>query len=204
MARARRKASEPAPATSPIVVSLMQRRDGSFLVRERRIPSESAPFGEKAGKRDKTVQTSLRLSRDAYDYMAKAAEQNGWGVGEEIRRRLEATFIQESQHVDEETHRLTGAIVQAAHNINAAFGPWHQDRFSFDVFKTAITTLLTFQKPEGAPVPPSDPDKVDLYLGPDGTPETAGRMFAVSVAITEGIPIPGEIRQTPTRRGESR
>jgi pyruvate/2-oxoglutarate dehydrogenase complex dihydrolipoamide dehydrogenase (E3) component len=48
------------------------------------------------------------------------------------------------------------------------------------------------------------PGKVDLYLGPDGTPETAGRMFAVSVAITEGIPIPSELRQTPTRRGEPR
>ena len=99
---------------------------------------------------------------------------------------------------------MTGAIVQAARNINAGFGPWHRKRFSFDVFKAAIHTLLTFQKPEGEPVPPSDPGKVDLYLGPDGTPETAGRMFAVSVAIMEGIPVPSELRPASTRRGGSR
>lgn len=189
MARARRKASEPAPALH------------TWLTREFSKPVSPDEF---RGERDKPVQTSLRLSRDAYDDLAKAAEHNGWGVGEEIRRRLEATFIQELQHVDEETHRLTGAIGQAARNINAGFGPWHQDRFSFDVFKAAINTLLAFHKPEGAPIPPSDPGKVDLYLGPDGTPETAGRMFAVSVAITEGIPIPSELRQAPTRRGEPR
>jgi hypothetical protein len=72
------------------------------------------------------------------------------------------------------------------------------------VFKATLTTLLAFRKPEGAPVPPSDPSKVDLYLGPDGSAETAGRMFAVSVAITEGIPIPTELGQTPTRHGEPR
>jgi hypothetical protein len=204
MARARRKASEPAPATFTEFIG--KRRDGSWITRTGGLAAGSAPSGsgERRGKDDKAVQTSLRLSQDAYDYLAKAAEQNGWGVGEEIRRRLEATFIQESQHVDEETHRLKSAIVQAARNINAAFGPWHQGRFSFDVFKAAITTLLAFQKPEGAPVPPSDPDKVDLYLGPDGTPETAGRMFAVSVAITEGTPIPSELRQPLIRRGEAR
>jgi hypothetical protein len=169
-----------------------------------RTTSEPAPSDETWREHDKAVQTSLRLSRDAYEHVAKAGRQRGCGVGEEIRRRLEATFMQELQHVDKETHRLTDAIVHAARSINTTFGPWHRDRFSFDVFKAAINTLLAFQKPESAPVPPSDPDIVELYLGPDGTPETAGRMFAVSVAVVEGMPIPTELRQTPTRRGEGR
>jgi hypothetical protein len=200
MARAVRKESKPAPA---LIVGA-RLGDGTWLVREQPPASKPIPSGETRGEREKAVQTSLRLSRDAYDHLAKAAEENGWGVGEEIRRRLEATFVHELQHVDKETHRLTGAIVQAARNINTGFGPWHQNRFSFDVLKAAINTLLAFQKPEGAPVPPSDPSKVDLYLGPDGSAETAGRMFAVSVAIAEGVPIPSELRQRPVPRGESR
>jgi hypothetical protein len=204
MARARQTKSELTKSELTTVSFIGRRADGSWIARAGGTASGTVPSGETGGRRDKAVQTSLRLSRAAYDYVAKAAEQNGCGVGEEIRRRLEVTFTQDLHHVDEETHRLTGAIVQVACNINSAFGPWHQDRFSFEVFKAAITTLLVFQRPRGAPVPPSDADKVELYLGPDGTPETAGRMFAVSVAIAEGIPIPGELRQAPTQRGERR
>src|SRR5712692_3342642 len=101
------------------------------MARTRRQGPEPPQFAETGGKPDKAVQTSLRRSRGAFNYVSKAAEKSGWGVGEEIRRRLEATFVQEAQHVDEETHRLTDAIRQAARNIETAFGPWHRDRFSF-------------------------------------------------------------------------
>lgn len=136
------------------------------------------------------TQTSLRLPQLMYDAVAAAAGQHHIGIGEEIRLRLEASFVAELS--DQETRSLTGAIMQVARNVEPAFGPWHQNRYAFDVLRAAILALLDLCRPtEGAARPP-DTNLADIYLGVDGgTPETVGRMLAGGAAVTAGIPMPG-------------
>jgi len=113
------------------------------------------------------------------------------GASEEIRRRLEASFEEEVQAGDDETYRLVGAIKQVARNVEPPFGVWHKSRFAFDAFRAAVLALLDLHRPGGMPERPADNEIADMYLGEDGTTETAGRMLAGGAATAAGIPMPG-------------
>src|SRR5262249_39739592 len=54
--------------------------------------------------------------------------------------------------------------------------PWHTDRFAFDVFKTAVNTLLSSRKPSGE-VRPETKAEFEAAWGEEN-PETIGRMIA--------------------------
>ena len=85
-------------------------------------------------------------------------------------------------------------MTNLSENVEPAFGPWHQSRFAFDVFRSAVLALLDLQRPPGEPLRPSDNEIADLYLGEDGTPEAAGRVLAGGAAAAAGIPLPGARR----------
>jgi len=139
----------------------------------------------------RTTQMKFRLSDPLHDRIEEAAEHSGWGASEEIRRRLEASFVQELQADDDETYRLVEAIKTVARNLQQSpFGSWHKNRFAFEVFRDAVNTLVTLSKPPGDPVRPSDNEIADLYLGDRGTPEDAGRMLAGGAAVAANIPLP--------------
>jgi len=146
-----------------------------------RVPVRIEPAGTK------TTELKFRLSKDLHDLIRKAAEQGGWGASEEVRRRLEASFLEQLQSGDEETYRLMEAIKDVAQNLEPAFGPWNKNRFAFEVFRVAVNVLLDFYRPPGDPVRPSDNEISDLYLGENGTPETAGRMLAGGAAVAANI-----------------
>src|SRR5579862_8663115 len=80
----------------------------------------------------KDAQTSLRLPQGMYDALNTAATAHGVGVGEEIRARLESSFI--LLLGSPETRRLMEAIGRAAHQIEPIFGSWLKDPFAFAVF----------------------------------------------------------------------
>src|SRR6202022_1385200 len=86
----------------------------------------------------KTTQMKFRLANYLHDEIEEAAGRNGWGVSEEIRRRLEGTFFHELQAGDAETYRLLEAIKGVARNIEPAFGRWHENRFAFEVLRVAV------------------------------------------------------------------
>jgi hypothetical protein len=176
MARTRRKAPEGPPKTEK---ALQEYR--SYLLSGG--PAIHALLGA-------DTQTSLRLPQLMYDAVAAAAGQHHIGIGEELRLRLEASFVVELS--DPETRGLTAAVMEVARRIEPAFGPWHQNRYAFDVLRAAILALLDLCRPaEGAAGPPDTP-LASIYLGVDGgTPETVGRMLAGGAAVTAGIPMPG-------------
>jgi hypothetical protein len=140
----------------------------------------------------KAMQMKFRLPTYLYKQIEEAGERNGWGSSQEIRGRLEATFAEEIQAGDDETYRFLQAIKTIAWNVGPPFGSWHQSRFAFDTFRAAVLALIDLHRPSGVPVRPADNEIADMYLGEDGTPETAGRMIAGGAATAANIPMSGQ------------
>jgi hypothetical protein len=163
----------------------------------RRNDSAQARIGRATSRPDamKAAQIKFRLPTYLRDLIHESGEQNGWGDSEEMRRRLEASFVEEAQAGDDETYRLVRAIQTVAINVRPAFGHWHEDRFAFDTFRAAVLALIDLHRPPGMPVRPKDNEIADSYLGEDGTPETAGRMIAGGAAVAAGIPVPGMLKK---------
>jgi hypothetical protein len=143
-------------------------------------------------ERGKAAQIKFRLPVYLRASIESASEQNGWGASEEIRRRLEDSFRHEAAAGDEKTSRLIEAIEIVARNVSPPFGAWHANRFAFDTFRAAVLALIDLRRPSGVPVRPTDNGIADMYLGDDGTPETAGRVIAGAAAVAANIPMPGQ------------
>lgn len=152
-------------------------------------------------RRDTAKEAQIRFRAPGYlrDLIEKAGERAGWGVSEEIRRRLEGSFLQEKQAGDEDTYRLIEAVKTISRNVEPPFGRWTENRFAFDTFRAAVLALIDLHRPPGYPVRPADNEIADNYLGEDGTPETAGRIIAGGAAVAAGIPMPGDRRRPPSR-----
>src|SRR5438874_3553155 len=74
----------------------------------RRNDSAQARIGRATSRPDamKAAQMKFRLPTYLRDLIHESGEQNGWGDSEEMRRRLEASFVEEAQAGDDETYRL--------------------------------------------------------------------------------------------------
>jgi hypothetical protein len=143
----------------------------------------------------KSMQMKFRLPDYLREQIEKTRERNGWSASEEIRVRLEHSFIAELQAGDDQTYRLLEAIKSVARNVEPPFGRWHENRFAFDTFRAGVLALIDLHRPAGTPIRPSDNQIADMYLGDDGTPETAGRVIAGSAATAAGIPMPSRRRE---------
>jgi hypothetical protein len=153
----------------------------------------------------KATQMKFRLPNYLHDEIEEAAGRNGCGASEEIRRRLETSFLQELQAGDDETHKFIEAIKTVARNLEPPFGSWHENRFAFDVFAEAVNALLDLYRPPGDAVRPSDNEIAELYLGAQGTSATAGRMLAGGAATAANIQMPGAPKgRQPSQSGEDR
>ena len=128
------------------------------------------------------MQTSLRLPTDLRDRLSAEAEKNGRGVGEEIRRRLEASFGPAPIEEDSKTAALLRQIASAARMLREEWRPWHADQGAQTVFRVAVTTLISEEKPTESVAPPT--------TGPGGTtfnrsPEDAGDILARMAQLEE-------------------
>jgi predicted DNA-binding protein len=94
------------------------------------------------------VQTSIRLPREMHDRLAKGDAQ----FGEEVRRRLEASFILE--RVDPKTRELLEAMVDFADNytFHMVGVPWHKEPIVFEQFKEGLLEMLECLRSEGTRV----------------------------------------------------
>jgi hypothetical protein len=135
---------------------------------------------------EKDTQTSLRLPGAMYAALTKAAEDHGYRIGEELRRRLESSFVLDLANPD--TRELAEAIIRASHQIERTYGSWRRDPFAFAVFTVAVSTLLTYYRPKGDPVPPTlEPGSLaDTFFGPNASPEAAGRAVAMAALAAGG------------------
>ena len=119
---------------------------------------------------DEMVQTAVRLPQSLRDRLSKAGGERG--LGEEIRRRLEASFEAEKAPADPKTRELLDAISSCAERIALDYGSWAEDPFAFEVLKVCVSMLLTHFQPEGEPVPKPNPDGMaDLLFGRGYSPK---------------------------------
>jgi hypothetical protein len=179
MARTRRKRSEAAPADDAGPsddAALSQFLASRFAVRA----------GLTTTRSENDTQTSLRLPSAMFAALEEAADQNFRRIGEEIRLRLENSFVLEI--IEPETRALAQMIATAARNIEPPYGSWHENPYAFLVFREAVNTLLTYLKPKGEPVAPKrDPDNAaDIFFGPNAAPETAGKALAMAALAAAG------------------
>lgn len=134
---------------------------------------------------DEMVQTAVRLPQGLRDRLSKAGGDRG--LGEEIRRRLEASFEAEKAPVDAKTRELLDAISSFAERIDVDFGGWPKDAFAYEVLKESVNLLLRRFQPEGKPVPNIKPNSLAARLyDPEHlpTPAEAARLYVHSRIVS--------------------
>jgi hypothetical protein len=119
------------------------------------------------------IQTALWLPREMHERLKKAGGERG--LGNEIRRLLEASLDAAETPKDKNTIELVALIKEIAADLSRV-RPWYTDRFVFDVFKAAINTLLSRHQPSGE----ARPETKDQFQAEweEDNPETIGRMIA--------------------------
>jgi hypothetical protein len=125
-------------------------------------------------------QSALRLPAALREQLRRAGGDGG--MGEEIRRRLEASFAAEKTPADPKTQELFDAIAYIADKTGRYWGSWAEDPFAHEVLATAVTLFLAGRRPKGEAVQkrkstPEASGFQDVLFGPDATPESIGRFL---------------------------
>ena len=127
----------------------------------------------KRKKADEMIQTAVRLPQSLRERLSSAGGEGG--LGEEIRRRLEASFEADKAPVDPKTRKLLEEIERLALNTPLDV-PWYADGDAFEVFKNAIVATLAKYQPSGDAAGPTG--RLQGKFGKDATHEMLGRMLA--------------------------
>lgn len=131
------------------------------------------------------AQTSLRLPQELRDQLGSAADAAGRSVGEEIRRRLEASFAgSPPAAADHRTSDLLRVIARCAAILSEHWAPWHADAAAFAVFHAAIEDRLSRHRPEASGATAKTDRGEKLFAG---DPERAGGLLAFSAELAEGL-----------------
>lgn len=130
----------------------------------------------KSKTEEEMTQSAIRLPRSLHERLKKAGGERG--MGEEIRRRLEASFEAEEAPANPKTTELLDAISFFDEEMFHHFGSWSNEAFAFEAMKACVDLLLTYYRPEGeAKAPPATDSKAALLYGPDSSPEDIGRLL---------------------------
>jgi hypothetical protein len=127
------------------------------------------------------VQSAIRLPRNLYERLREAGGERG--MGEEIRRRLEASFGTETGATNQRTAYLLNAISSCAEKIDHDYGNWSEDAFAFEVLKGCVNMLWTHFQPKGEPVPKARRGSfIATLFGPETSPkpEELSRLYVHS------------------------
>lgn len=120
----------------------------------------------KRKKADEMVQTAVRLPQSLRDRLVKAGGESG--MGEEIRRRLEASFDLERVPPNPKTRDLLDALSYFAEETAGDYGDWSADAFAFEVFKACADMLFMHYRPKGDAVAnPKSGGMADVLFSPD-------------------------------------
>jgi hypothetical protein len=117
-------------------------------------------------------QTALWLPYEMHEKLSKAGGKGG--MGEEIRRLLHAALEETKTPDDQVTAELLEQIRELAELSMPV--PWDTDRFSFEVFKSAINALLSKRQPS-RPESPESKAKFQADWAEENA-ETIGRLIA--------------------------
>jgi hypothetical protein len=146
----------------------------------------------KSKKANGMVQSAVWLPRSLHERLKKAG--GAGGMGEEIRRRLEASFEAEAENP--KTRELLEAILFLATRGGSFYGSWSEDPFAFKVLKGSVDMLFKQYQPEGDLVhaQPNPTEIGEMIFGKNGenekrSPEDISqallRLWLMSNAIIE-------------------
>jgi hypothetical protein len=122
------------------------------------------------------VQSAIRLPQNLHILLKKAGGERG--MGDEIRRRLEASFAAEKIQANPKTRELVDAISSCARETARYYGSWSEDAFAFGVLKACVNMLLAHYQPEGDAAPKPNPTKMaDLLFAPDHSVADVSRLL---------------------------
>jgi hypothetical protein len=94
-----------------------------------------------------TTTTSIRLPSALYEKLDRARE--GRPLGEEIRRRLQASFEGAAPTgADDKTTKMLGQVATLAKTISEHYGPWHASARTYAIFKLALEKGLPDYDPD--------------------------------------------------------
>jgi hypothetical protein len=131
----------------------------------------------------------FRLSHELNEQIERAAEGHGWGVSEEIRRRLEASFAGQptllSAGVDAKVHEFVLALSGMVQMLQRSFGD--NPAFMHAALRSAIDKYLRMNGPQEAPetVPNPGGQYGPLYNNPVTVDEAAATAAAAGQMMAE-------------------
>src|SRR5215470_16232870 len=129
---------------------------------------------------DNGIQSAVRLPRALHERLKGAGGHRG--LGEEIRRRLEASFEAEDAPTKPKLQRLLDAITYVAGEAATYCGDPFEDAYAFEVLRISVEAFLAAARPKGDVV--LDPERSDLLtitLGPDLSPKDISVIFVSDV-----------------------
>ena len=130
----------------------------------------------KRESQDHMVQSAVRLPRGLHERLKNAGGDRG--MGDEIRRRLEASFEAEKIPGNPNTRELINAISFADQELVRDFGSWSKDRFAFEVFRESVNGLMKHYEPKGEAVPLPKPDGLaEILYAENPSAEDVGRFL---------------------------
>ena len=120
-----------------------------------------------------TTQIGLRLPKDLYDRIKTVAGVGN--IGEEIRRRLEASFARDNANQDPNLSKLL-AMIAAVGGVTSEEGQWLApvDGDAAKAFEAGVAAAIAEFKPKGPP-----PIKRCEWSLRGGDPATIGRTAAL-------------------------
>jgi hypothetical protein len=152
-------------------------------------------------------QSALRLPPDLHQRLRRAGGEGG--MGEEIRRRLEASFEAEKAPKNPKTKELLDAFSFIVKETERYYGDW-TDPWTFEVLKVSVEMLFTAIRPEGEAVPKPDPNPhppdprasgfVSVFYDPDSSPKEPARYIVGELLHRERIISRGAKREDEGKR----
>jgi hypothetical protein len=119
-------------------------------------------------------QLGVSLNEETRAALEAAAGAAGHSIAEEIRERVERTFLQDA--LDPALRTLVEDVIALAQMVNTDTGSaWDRDPGSHAAFKSAISALLAERQPSGAPTFGAVRDGLGARLFDTDDPETVGR-----------------------------
>jgi hypothetical protein len=128
---------------------------------------------------ENTTPTSIRLPPELHAKLDAARE--GRPIGEEIRRRLVASFDEQPPR-DHAAGPLFGKLADLIAYVGEAYGDWHSDPGAFAVFRLAVDKLIAEYQPKGEPVLQRRAEASAILDKVDGI-EGAANMLAFAAAM---------------------
>jgi hypothetical protein len=99
---------------------------------------------ERLTQMERKRNVGFRFEPELLDRLTEAAKANNWGLSEEVRRRLEATFAAEPPRgPDEKTDELLHFVAAAAKGIEDSYDqPWHHNDSLTEAFLRAAAEVM--------------------------------------------------------------